>query len=205
MHQLTGYCDRWSVKPGERIEFRISSAGGRPFVLRVVRHLCADPNPEGPGYREIPMPSPIDGEHAGAEHGAWLGSFGHVPALAADLSGGISLAATIWPTTPGKGRQGIVALRAGGWTLALGIGPGGGAMLEAAGPDGVVRAEAPVPLRARRWYDLVGTLDAAGRLHVTQRPRAPLGDRGEALATGAEAPPAGPASVFLAAMPPDGS
>src|SRR6185312_1203568 len=104
MHPLTGYADRWSVKPGGRVAFRISSAGGRRFRLRVVRHLCAAPNPDGPGYHEVPMPSSIDGEHQGEAQGAWLGSFGHAPALEADLSGGVSLTATIWPTTPGKGR-----------------------------------------------------------------------------------------------------
>jgi N,N-dimethylformamidase len=205
MHKLTGYCDRWSVKPGAVAAFRISSQGGKTFDARVVRHICADPNPQGPGYSEIEMPSALDGSHSGREQHAWLGSFGHVPALAADLSGGISLTATIWPTTPGKGRQGVVSLRIGDWTLCLGIGPGGGAMLEATSPAGVVRAEVPARLLERRWYDLIGTTDAAGRLHVIQRPRAALRDAGDALAIGAAQPAISPASVFFAAMPPDGS
>ena len=61
MHALTGYADRWSVKQGEAIRFMISSAGGRDFALRFVRHVCADPNPAGPGYAEIPMATAIDG------------------------------------------------------------------------------------------------------------------------------------------------
>ena len=32
MHPLVGYCDRWSVKPGERIRFMVSSAQGARFI-----------------------------------------------------------------------------------------------------------------------------------------------------------------------------
>ena len=143
----------------------VSSAGGRDFALRFVRHICADPNPAGPGYAEIPMASAIDGTQPGKEQPAYLGSFGHVASLPADLRGGVRLSATIWPTTPGKGRQGLVALRIDGWTFALGIGPGGGAMAEVAGPDGAcVRAEVPCRLLERRWYDVTATLDGDGAL-----------------------------------------
>ena len=76
MHALTGYVDRWSVKPGGAIRFMVSSAGGRDFTLRFVRHICADPNPAGPGYAEIPMPSALDRVHPGKEQPAYLGSFG---------------------------------------------------------------------------------------------------------------------------------
>ena len=185
MHALTGYADRWSVRQGDAIRFMVSSAGGRDFALRFVRHICADPNPAGPGYAEIPMASAIDGTHAGKEQHAYLGSFGHVASLPVDLRGGVCLSATIWPTTPGKGRQGLIALRIDGWTLALGIGPGGGAMAEVAGPDGAcVRAEVSRRLLERRWYDVTATLGIDGDLTVTQTPRAPLGDAGEARTTG---------------------
>ncbi len=204
MHALTGYTDRWSVKQGGAIRFMVSSAGGRGFALRFVRHLCADPNPAGPGYAEEAMASPLDGDCAGVEQTAFLGSFGHVAALPADLRGGVRLVATIWPTTPGKGRQGLVAVRIGAWTFAIGIGPGGGAMAEATGPNGaVVRVEAGRKLFARRWYDVAAELGHDGALTLTQTPHAPLRDAGTASARAA-APPAGAAEVFLAALPPDG-
>jgi N,N-dimethylformamidase len=204
MHRLTGYADRWSVKQGEAIRFMVSSAGGGNFVLRFVRHLCADPNPAGPGYDERPMASPIDGVRAGIEQPAWLGSYGHVAALPADLRGGVVLSATIWPTTPGKGRQGVLALRIGNWRLALGIGRDGGAMAEVQGANGeLAYAEVPRKLLERRWYDVVANLAQDGTLSVTQTPHEPLGDAGQAQ-THAKAPPAGAAEVFLAALPPEG-
>jgi N,N-dimethylformamidase len=195
---LTGYADRWSVKQGAEIGFMVSSAESCDFTLRFVRHLCADPNPAGPGYAEVPMPTPLDGVHAGTQRAAHLGSFGHVAALPADLRDGVTLSATIWPTTPDKGVQGLVALRIGDWTFALGIGPDGGAM--AATPS--VRVETPRRLLQRRWYDVSATLHRDGTVTVTQSPHAPFGDAGAATAQ-AEPPPSGVAEVFLAALPPD--
>jgi N,N-dimethylformamidase len=203
MHALTGYADRWSVKQGETIRFMVSSAGSRDFGLRVVRHVCADPNPAGPGYAEVAMASPIDGMHPGKEQRAWLGSFGHVASLPVDVRGGVSLSATIWPTTPGNGRQGLIALRIGEWTFAMGIGPNGGAMAEVTGPDGTptVRAEVPRPLLERRWYDVTAELGVDGAIVVKQVPHAPLGDAGDSSAKAAAAVSGAP-EIFLAAMPP---
>ena len=184
MHALTGYADRWSVKRGDAIRFMVSSAEGREFSLRFVRHLCADPNPAGPGYTEVAMPSPFDGLHAGRQQPVHLGSFGYAESLPADLQGGVTLSATIWPTTPDKGRQGLVALRIGDRTFALGIGPGGGAMAEVAAAPATpsVRAEVPRRLLERRLYDVSATLDCNGRVTTTQTPHAPLEDAGAAAA-----------------------
>ena len=205
MHALTGYGDRWSVRQGGRLGFRVSSAANRDFSLRFVRHLCADPNPAGPGYDEVVMPSAIDGARPGVEQHAYLGSFGHVAALPMDLRPGASLAVTIWPTTPSKGRQGVMAVRIGGWVLALGIGPDGGAMAEATGTDGaIVRATVARRLHERRWYRLTATLGADGCLSIDQTPLAPLGDGGAATVQ-ATPPPPGVPEIFLAALPPDGA
>ncbi len=205
MHALTGYTDRWSVKQGGVIRFMVSSGEGRDFSLRFVRHLCADPNPEGPGYAETAMPTPLDGVRRGVEQRAFLGSFGHVAAVPVDLRGGVRLVATIWPTTPRKGRQGLVAVRVGDWVFALGIGPGGGTMAEARGPDGaVIRIEVARPLYERRWYDVSAELGHDGTLRVEQSPHAPLNDGGAVDAV-VGAPPGGAAEIFLAALPPDGA
>ena len=202
MNRLTGYVDRWGARQGETLSFMVSSAAGSAFTLRFVRHLCADPNPDGPGYHEVAMATPIDGVIPGKEQRAPLGSFGHVPTLAVDLQGGVTLSATIWPTTPDKGRQGVLSMRIGAWTLGLGIGPHGGAMVEATGADGVVvRTEVARRLLERRWTDLKATLSPTGALTVSQMPHAPLGDADEAHGQASPAP-AGHAEIFLAAMPP---
>jgi N,N-dimethylformamidase len=203
MHKLTGYTDRWGVKQGAAVRFHVTSAGGAPFELRFVRFICADPNPEGPGYEEVAMASPVDGTVAGLEQGAWTGSFGQVDGLVLP-PGAISLRATVWPTTPAKGVQGVVALALPGWRMALCIGPGGGAMAEATGPGGVVRAEVPAKLAARRWYDLVATLGADGSLTIEQAPHRALRDAGRAEARSALPCPGGAARGWIAALPPSG-
>lgn len=75
MHPLTGYADRWGARAGEKIRFHIASAGDRPFELSFRRIFCADPNPDGPGYRDQAMPTPLDGPHKGLAQGAWPGSY----------------------------------------------------------------------------------------------------------------------------------
>ena len=198
MHPLTGYAERWSVKQGGSIGFMISSADARPFRLRFVRHRCADPNPDGPGYQEEAMPTPLDGMRDGAAHPATLGSAARAR-LAIDAQGGLRLSATIWPTTPGKGVQGILGVAIDDWRFELAIGSDGGAMASCGGVQVIV----PRRLLERRWYDVTAELSRDGMLTVTQRPHARLGDAGSAQ-TQAAPRHAGTADIVIAALPAGG-
>ena len=55
MLPLTGYADRFSVAPGETIEFKVSSAAAEPYEARLVRVISGDPNPAGPGINQGPV------------------------------------------------------------------------------------------------------------------------------------------------------
>ena len=44
MIPLIGYGDRLSVRPGETIEFKVSSQNPAPFEASLVRIVCADPH-----------------------------------------------------------------------------------------------------------------------------------------------------------------
>ncbi len=59
---LTGYGDRLSVRPGETIEFKVSSTGSEAYQASLVRIICADPNPDGPGWREVAVESSLAGD-----------------------------------------------------------------------------------------------------------------------------------------------
>jgi len=171
IHQLTGYVDRWSARAGERIRFMISSAGNRPYQLRFVRHLCADPNPEGPGYREIVMPTPLDGKRKGVFHAASPGSYARVEALTLDGSG-LKLSATVWPTLPMSGRQALISVDVGGAAIRLEVGPHGGVQLRLGAEAVIVEA----PMLNRRWYAIEAVIDVAGgRLSLSQTPLHPVG------------------------------
>jgi len=201
MHPLTGYVDRWSVRPGERIRFMVSSAGDLSFDLRFVRHLCADPNPDGPGYREVAMPTPLDGAHHGRFQAARPGSRAEIARLALPAApAGLRLDATIWPTRPGAGRQCLIAVDAPGVRVRLYLAKAGGIGVEV----NDARAEVAAPMLARRWYDVTAAIDpAAGRLRVSQAPHRPLGRTQDG---GAADGPCGPVGtgvgrVVLAAEP----
>ena len=82
MLAITGYADRWSVRQGDDIAFMISVKGGGRYSTRIARVICGDPNPRGPGYREIPVKWDLEGQHDGIEQIIAKGSWVDVPALA---------------------------------------------------------------------------------------------------------------------------
>ena len=178
----------------------VSSAADRPYSLRFVRHLCADPNPEGPGYREVVMTTPLDGRHDGKFRPAFPGSHARIDALA--LQGnGLRLSATVWPTLPGKGRQALIAIDVAGVVIRLELAPHGGAQIRVGNQSLAITA----PMLARRWYAIEAAIDVAGgKLSLTQTPLAPLGtivDEGRDEAKAPLPPIAGVARVHLAAAP----
>lgn len=185
---VTGYADRWSVKPGGTIGFAIATDRARPYRARVARVFCGDPNPAGPGYREVAVPSALDGTHAGEPRAVPRGAWIEVPRLVLP-AGGITLSLTVWPTL-GEGTlmafDGAVpvAIELAGFALRARIG------------EAVLSL--PVPLTARRWYDVTLAIAADGHAVLAQRPHAPRLDRAEAAEISAAASPVPAGAVALA-------
>ena len=75
---LIGYADRLSASPGETVEFKVSSRSEQPFEARLVRVVCGDPNPDGPGVKENPVPSDFEGSWPSRAQDAHLGSHARV-------------------------------------------------------------------------------------------------------------------------------
>ena len=109
---IAGYADRWSVGQNENIEFKVSSQFSKPYSVRLVRIVCADPNPDGPGIIEEDMSSVFSGEFPSRKQDVQLGSYGIV-SINRRLShpGGYTIAVTIWPTLVDAGVQGILCLQ----------------------------------------------------------------------------------------------
>ena len=61
MIPLVGYASRLSARPGETIDFKVSSTSERPYEADLIRIVCADPNPEGPGIIHEDRPSDFAG------------------------------------------------------------------------------------------------------------------------------------------------
>jgi N,N-dimethylformamidase len=171
--KIVGYADRLSVAPGEQVRFMVSAEVPR-YRAELVRLIHGDENPAGPGYTEEPIPSPIDGEYPGRVQRYPMGSAVVVPD-APPLRGlaSVTLAAWIWPTTPAKGPQGIVNKwsepERAGWALV--IDEGGELALWLGRGDGEVqRLRSGRPMRARGWYFVAASYDAAsGRALLVQQ------------------------------------
>ena len=109
--RIVGYSDVWSVAPGERIQFMVSTVHAS-FDASIVRLYHGDPKPGGPGLKVVPVETTVDGTYDGREQPYPLGSFGiveHAPDL--DPDGPFTVSAWIYPTTPANGFQGLVTKR----------------------------------------------------------------------------------------------
>ncbi len=168
--RLTGYSDRWSVRPRETISFHVHSEAAT-YQAKLVRLIHGDENRNGPGFKEIEVDSAIDGEHAGAPREVRKGSYGLVPyAMPAD---DFVLDLWVWPTLFGPGRQGIGTWLTTDGTAAIGL------CLTADGRPalsgaGLPSLELQQPLVTRQWYRLRLIVDRSGsRIALDVEPKRP--------------------------------
>lgn len=176
MKTIIGYTDRLSVAPGETIRFHVSCEGAtQNYQADVVRLLCADDNPEGRGFTENIIDASINGSYAGRRQALREGSWIAVPAHRDfEFSHGLTLQAYIYPTTPSKGRQGLI----GTWSeadrrgAALLIDERGCLALRAGdSKGGAIEVSTGVPLLGRRWQFVCASLNGeTGGVRLLQRP-----------------------------------
>ncbi len=168
---LIGYTDRISVRSGEKISFKVSSAGPNPYHATLVRIVRGDPNPGGPPPKFEDMSDLFDGRFASRIQHAWPGSYGLVGgAKDLKLPASLQVEALIWPTLPEDGPQTVISHRdpATGAGFALVLTPDGMAL--ETGADRVVVGK---KLRSRTWYRVWASADPeTGRLRVGQQPLA---------------------------------
>ena len=181
---IVGYADRFSVAPGETIEFKISSTV--PYRAKLVQVISGDVNPDGPGIVEQDMPADFTGDYPAQFQPLRLGSYmrtRHHPALNRLQS--FTLLATIWPTTPNKGPQGLLSKWDGQHAcgFALGIDRNGAYVLLGDGQGKTHRLAVGKALAERRWYRIWASYNHdSRRLEVGQ---APLTSRFDADGKGA--------------------
>ena len=188
MLKITGYSDEISVRPGETVSFMVSCELP-DYQADIVRLVCGDTNPEGPGYKEEAVDSPVSGRYEGRRQAIHAGSCAIVPSGTV-LEGleSFSVQAMIWPTTPARGEQGLVtkwneAEKSG---FALIVDEGGAVALRLGdGRGGVQAVSVGKPLVERKWYFAGASYDAAsGRVSVHQEPlmaHAGVDDAGSAV------------------------
>ena len=172
---LAGYCDRFSARPGERLDIMVSAEGTDRAELQLVRLIHGDENPEGPGFVEREVAAPVNGTHAVAKQYTQLGSFVRVADPGGRLAPGgpFTLWAYIWARTPAKGRQGILTRWQGadGSGYALEINEDGALAFRVGDGSGTDSLSADIPLIARQWYLVAASYDpASGEATLYQEP-----------------------------------
>jgi N,N-dimethylformamidase len=169
---LLGYTDRLSGRPGDTINFKVSSYADKPYHARLARVICADPNPAGPGLIEEAVDIPFGGTFSSRSQPFYPGSYGSIDV--GELfksSGSFTLVATIWPTTPDKGIQGIINFcnSTKNPVLTLGIDQQGCAAVTCADANHHMTGTRE-KLKSHDWYRLWITFDEQTRmLTVGQR------------------------------------
>jgi N,N-dimethylformamidase len=176
MLKILGYGDRLSVAPGETVRFMVSCTGAARYRAEIVRITHGDANPAGPGLKLERITTPVTGDYQARRQTIDAGSYLRVPdhpRLRALES--FTVMTMIWPTTPRKGHQGLVAKwdAARGAGFALEIRDGELALTLGDGErEATVRSGRQ--LLNRRWYLAAASFDrAAGLVTLVQRPLDP--------------------------------
>jgi len=163
--KLFGYSNQISVKPGDEITFHVSADGTESADAQLVRLIHGDQSPDGPGFMEEEITSPVDGTWDVRKQFSQVGSFLEVPdpdgRLA--LDGDLTMCAFIWPALFGNGQRKAIM---GRWDrhknqgYCLGINQKG--ILEFWLGDGeeIDYVAAEVPLFPQIWYFVAVSFDA---------------------------------------------
>ncbi len=170
--KLIGYSDPLSVAPGQKIAFKVSSEVGR-YRADIVRLVHGDESPSGPGFKEELCATDASGSYPGRIQPIRAGSYAAVAHDSRlDLSSGFTLLCWLFPTTPDKGRQALIAKmsnpESGGYRLV--IDDAGGAALEIGGEvGGLTQVASGTPLTAGEWHFVAASFDPrAGELRIVQ-------------------------------------
>ena len=160
---ILSYSDVFSTEPGGRVEFKVSVEGDAPYHAEIVRLRCGDGTPEGPAFHETPVESAVTGDYPARAQAIDVGSYIDIGQPDAFDLESFTLQAYVWPTTPSKGEQAILA----NWDedakhgFALVIDEEGGAALYLGdGKDNFILGTG-VPLLERQWYLLTASFDGA--------------------------------------------
>ncbi|WP_108659796.1 N,N-dimethylformamidase beta subunit family domain-containing protein [Acuticoccus kandeliae] len=188
---IVGYTDRVSARPGERIEIKVS-AKGEHYTATLLRILCADANPAGPGLKFESLDTIFAGTFPARLQSVTLGSYGTVPTGRVFDRPVSVVRFKVQPWLLKDSPSALLSLGDGiGWTLAA---TKDALTLTAAG-ESTPRLTLPVAMRRRAWYALALTLDrAAGRARLAiDGPQATGSAEGALPASPADAP------LFIAA------
>ena len=171
MLRITGYSDRYSIRPGDDITFYVNSEKGEDYEAKLVRLIHGDTNPDGPGYKEEEIDAPFDGNHSGRNQKIHGGSYVIVPHDERMSVSSFTIQAFIFPTTPTKGRQGILTKWVNDTGYGLFVDDDGSLAVCVGDGSHVHKLSSGKPLLRKVWYLAAASYDAeSGEMCLYQEP-----------------------------------
>jgi N,N-dimethylformamidase len=176
--KISGYSDHIYCRPGDAVKFMVSCEEPLQYRAEIVRIVCGDDNPNGPGLKEFVVETDVNKSYQGRKQFIQAGSYVSVPNCSV-LHGidSFTLQAFIWPTTPLKGKQGLICR----WSpekksgFALVIDDDGSIALQLGDGRKIETVSINHPLQSRRWYRVGASYDSHTRLvRVFQYPLIPV-------------------------------
>lgn len=108
---IIGYVTPLSASAGQVLSFKISSSGDRDFNAEVVRIDCADPNPDGPGMKLVPVAFPLAERYSGKQQETRAGSYATAAIKLGLATGRIACDLIVKPTLKKHDLQVLLALQ----------------------------------------------------------------------------------------------
>jgi N,N-dimethylformamidase len=174
MLRITGYSDKYSVCPGDEIEFYINSENNEDYDVQLVRLIHGDTNPDGPGYKEEEISADCNGNYRGRNQRIHGGSYVIIPQNELLNIESFTVQAYIFPTTPDTGRQGLVTKFVEGENSGFGLFIDKRGCLELKIGDGsgkAFRLSTEKELMRKVWYLVAASYDArSGKVTLYQEP-----------------------------------
>jgi N,N-dimethylformamidase len=169
---IIGYCNPLRGRPGERLGFHISSSGGQPFRARVVRIICGDANPNGPGLDIRDVRSDIGGQYAGREQVVPIGSCGLAPLPPLGDYRSLSCTLNVRPTRLDHDMRALCTLQDADAGKALILGIERGELVLILRSDGhETRTAVALRLEVGQWYAIdLALTDGSAAVAVKAKP-----------------------------------
>jgi len=172
--KVVGYADRWSVQQGQVIRFMVSCELPQ-YSANIVKLIHGDVNPKGPGFKERPVQTPVNGQYRGFRQEIKKGSYvevAHSTPLGEVRS--FTIQAWVWPTTPKKGVQGLVtkwvSSNRSGYSLVIDD-AGDLALWIGTGDGNIEEVRTGKAMRDHEWYFVAASYDAIeGKVWLVQQP-----------------------------------
>jgi N,N-dimethylformamidase len=204
--RLLAYTDKLSAEPGDLVAVKVSSPRAGSYRASLVRVICGDDSPEGPGYKVEPVAGVTSSEHSARYQPIPCGSYVEIDDRNAFALPSFSMRTFIWPTWLDKGSEQCVL---GNWNAATKTGYA--LYLDATGRVALrIGDQAPLvlphDLLSRHWYLVAAAFDAkTGRAMLACRRLKAYGHSDQLHSVESELTPSPASNRFLIAAWNDGT